>query len=418
MKLLKWFQPKVIFSKKNSIILSIIFSSLFLGFVSGVVATKTKIEDVSNYVANVVKNDAKGDLLSVTVEMFDGTRPPKAEGEFRKLYGVFRQERITFAAGYNLTKDETITVNEIDPTQNLSAVYIEDTTGSDEYKGHYKDKTFPVEFMFPLKRNDKISVRTMCVGKTQAEKILKSRGVVKDKYEEADYKTLVNTSIMVEAPGVFPPTKPDEDDKRVFLIQSVFYDDTYYIKDLYSTIGDFFTTSYYFPGTARMQNAYFMSSYEYENKYFMNYINETYKNQNCLFKCATDNGKNLKNEIDEAKVTSFYKMSSQTDFIEVLLITLASTLLIIAFFLLYSFFDTYNIQVFVSHLVTIFLPFLILFVINLFTGNVFWFSEIGTKVNAILSIIYAIGFFAFYIYKKYVPIVKKGKKKSYGEISV
>lgn len=399
---------KEILSKKNLLILSTIFLSLTISFVSGTLAAKTKIEDVSNYISNVVRDDIKENLLPITVETFDGTSLPDSEYEFRRLYGVFRQERITFASGYNLTKEEEIIVSEIDKTENLSAVYIGSTTGSDEYEDHYRDVTYPVEFFFPLVRYDSVSMKTVCIGESQAKKVLANRGVKKDNYTKADFETLLGTPFYIDINKV----------ETKFVIQDIFFDDTYYVSDLRRTIGDFFITSYYFPKEVRKQNTYFMSQYQYENKYFIDYINELYSGRNCLLKCVTNQGKNLRNPIDEQKIISFFGMKSRANFFETTMITVAITLLVITFFLLYLFIERYELYLFISHVVVVFIPFIIFFIINIFAKNVFLFSEVGTKTNAILSIIFVLGFTAFYIFKKYRPKSKKELSEDHEEMDI
>lgn len=402
MKFWKKTKFKEIIDKKNLFILSSIFVSLTVGLLSGASCPKTKIEDTSNYISNVVKNDTVSQgLLPITIESFDGTSLPDSEAEFLRLYGVFRQERITFASGYNLTKDETITIDELDASENLSAVYIGSTTGSDEYKDHYRDVTYPVEVIFPFVRYDSVSNQTACLSMTQAKVVLKKRGIDKVEYDNDDYKTLIATPIYINVKG----------EVIKFVIQNIFYDDTYYIKDLKRSIGEFFITSYYFPKTVRKQNAYFMSSYPYENKYFIEYINSVYKDRNCLLKCATDQGKNLKNEIDVKRITNFYGVSSQTSFYETTMITIAAMFALVTFVLLYYFYDKYDFNLLISHFIILFIPFIIFFFINLITNNVFIFSEVGTKTNAILMFVYIFGFSIFYFVKKFQKrSIRKGAK--------
>lgn len=402
---------KTIFSKKNLIVLLCFLSSLSLMFCSGIFSPDTKNEEISSYMAETVRSKVPSkDLLCITVESNSGLNLPDSESQFLNLYGVFRQERITFASGYNFHKSQTITIGEIDSSANLSAVYIGSTTGSEPYKGHFKDITYPVEFMFPLKRNDAVSVRTACLSTSQARTVLKNRGIIKadEDYVNADYEKLLNTATNITIDGeVFD-----------FLIQDIFYEDTYYINGLNNTIGDFFITSYYFPKKVQKANAYFMSGFEYENKFFIDYINEVYGSVGYDIKPVTTK---LTGTIDAEYIVSFSKTENSLRFLEAIFITIGTFAALLGIILVFHFFEPYSKTLLISHLAFLFVPYICFYLAHVIFKTIVIFANTGTVANAITCIVGAVLLIGLYFYKKYYKIrvhIKKAQKEKYEELGI
>lgn len=402
---------KTIFSKKNFIVLLCFLSSLSLMFCSGIFSPDTKNEEISSYMAETVRSKVPSkDLLCITVESSSGLNLPDSESQFLNLYGVFRQEKITFASGYNFHKSQTITIGEIDSSINLSAVYIGSTTGSDPYKGHFKDITYPVEFMFPLKRNDAVSVRTACLSTSQARTVLKNRGIVKadEDYVNADYEKLLNTATNITIDGeVFD-----------FLIQDIFYEDTYYINGLNNTIGEFFITSYYFPKKVQKANAYFMSGFEYENKFFIDYINEVYGSVGYDIKPVTTK---LTGTIDTEYIVSFTKTENSLRFLQAIFITIGTFLTLLGIILVFHFFELYSKTLLISHLAFLFVPYICFYFVHVIFKTIVIFANTGTVANAITCIVGAVLLIGLYFYKKSYKIkahIKQAQKEKYEELGI
>ena len=402
---------KVIFSKKNILVLTCFLSSLSLMFCSGIFSPSTKNEDISSYLAETVQTKVPTkDLLCVTVQSNSGLSLPDSESQFLNLYGVFRQERITFASGYNFHKSETITIDELDSTKNLSAVYIGSTTGSDLYNGRYRDVTYPVDFMFPLKRNDAVSVRTACLSRPQARTVLRSRGVDKADadYTTVDYEKLLNTATNINING----------EVYDFLIQDIFYEDTYYINGLLNTIGDFFITSYYFPKVSQKANAYFMSAFEYENNFFISYINEVYGPVGYDIKPVTTH---LTDTIDVEYIVSFSKENNSLRFLHGLFIALGTFIALLGLILVFSFYEIYPKIVLVSDIVVLFIPYVCFYLVHIIFNTISIFSNTGTVANAITCIALSILLIVLYFYKKNYKArarIKREQKERYEELGI
>lgn len=402
---------KKIFVKKNLSVLACFISSLSLMFCSGIFSPDTRNEEISAYIAETVKSKVPSkDLLCITVQSNSGLNLPDSESQFLNLYGVFRQERITFASGYNFHKNQKIFIEDINNETNMSAVYIGSNTGSYEYKGHYKDMTYPVEFLFPLKRNDAVSVRTACLSTSQARDVLKSRGIIKDdgEYTNSDYEKLLNTATNISIDGeIFD-----------FLIQDIFIENTYYINGLKNTIGDFFITSYYFPKKVQKANAYFMSGFEYENKFFIDYINEVYGHVGYELKPVTTK---LSDDIDVDYIVSFVNEGESKQFLVAIFVALGTFISLLGLVLINHFFEEYSILLLISHLLILFVPYLMFFLIHTIFGTIVIFSNTGTVANAICTLLLIVLLVALYFWKKISKVrekLKEEKMEKYEEFNI
>ena len=156
--------------------------SFSLTFVAGMFAENTKIESCARDVVNIVNTKVPTkDLLGVTVEAGESGSLPNSEDQFYKLYGVFRQEKITFASGYNLTKQDNVRIDDLDPNFNFPVAYLQYTHGSHPYdRGHkkYKDDVYPVELMFPYD-SEYLNSKKIVISDIHARSLLKTKeGIV------------------------------------------------------------------------------------------------------------------------------------------------------------------------------------------------------------------------------------------------
>ena len=396
--------------QKNSLITLLIFLSTFLSlsltFVSGYFSSESLFEDNSIYISEIVdKCVPTKDLMAVSLESVGSDSLPNSETEFLNLYGVFRQEKITFTSGYNLTKENSVTIEELENSVNYSVGYLGSTVSSNEYKGHYKDANYPVEFMFPCKRYDNVSMQTAIIGQHQADLLLEKRHREKSSggYTSEDYFSLIASIINITIEGKSYP----------FVIQDIFYDSTYYVTGISNTVGDFFFTSYYFPNVLKKQNAYFMCKYSYENAFFMKYINSVYtEKDNFSIKCVKNK---ITKEFDEERALNFYYNEISKDvFVKTILTVVSSFLLFIALSLIFVFIKKYNILILISHSAFAFLPFIIFKIIYLISGNVRIFSEFGATLNSIFLLVFIVSNICIYLFKKnYVGKLKITESSEY-----
>lgn len=386
----------------NLVSILMMIVSFSLTFVAGMFAENTKIESCARDVVNIVNTKVPTkDLLGVTVEAGENRSLPNSEDQFYKLYGVFRQEKITFASGYNLTKQDDVRIDDLDPNFNFPVAYLQYTMSSPKYKRghkHYKDDVYPVELMFPYDSQDTGS-KKIVISDIHARSLLKTKkGIIKpdDEYIEGDYELLLKDSLEVKVNGT----------PHNFIIQSIFYSDTYYVEGLYHTIGDFFFTSVYFPNTIKKQNLYFMNNFDYENKFFMEYLNKLYDRGDYRLNCVQNT---LPEEINETVVTYFfYGETKNAVFLEAILLTVSVVYLAVSLFISIAIMREEKIYWLLLKIMFAFVPFATFFVIFIITKSVLLFSYAGTLANFILMSIYLVAIVVAYIVTK--NKVKNGER--------
>ena len=366
-----------------SCILSIVAVSLI--FVGGIFYSNTHTEKIADYATRVVKNNTvnkKYCCLTVGSGSKGGSLPDPAS-EFHNLYGVFKQEKITFASAINADKGHEIRfLNNL--SDNLSFFYL-GPIGTVQYNNHYKHYIYPIETMFPFSDVKGISDYSVSISQTHANKLLQQNG---EEMHDGDfslnqYKNLLNTPITIQIDG----------NPFVFGIQNIFFETDYYYEGLADVMGDFVLCSYFLPNNLHRErkNLYFMSEYTYQNRYFMSYINDVYTTKDFDIKV---NHFNIANDIDDEYMLSFYysKTATDNDWISIMLFIISGAILSTS--LLFAIKQTKIGEKTLSLLPLIFLftPYLVFLLLFKVTKDLALFSETSTKLNAI----YIIAFISLY----------------------
>ena len=277
-----------------------------LVFIGGIFSANTQIEKVASYATEVVNTATeKKNLCAITVQATDESKAlADNETEFHNLYGVFRQEKITFATAINPDGEYDISITGI--SNNLSLLYVGPvgTKECDHGEMRYRHFVYPIQMMFDDGRYYELNNYIIYISKTHATTILESKGVEKQEdgtYTFDDYQSLVASTINM----TFNETEYD------FIVQNIYYEEDYYYQGLFDVMGDFGIVSYYLPEglSNKRKNMYFMSDYTYQNKYFMDYINTVYSSKKYLVQV---NEHNLTKEINIDRLLSFYYGGSVT----------------------------------------------------------------------------------------------------------
>lgn len=384
--------------KKYNKLLAVL-ASLFaftLIFVGGFFSSNTQLERIAEYATNVVKNNTSNkSLCALTIgKTEDSGSLPDADSEFHNTYGTFMQQRIAFASAVNPDKDITIHFDNIE-TDNLSLLY-GGAVGTISYDDHFKHNTLPIEVMFPDERMYDISNYVIYISQSHADSILDSLSVVRQEdgfHTTTEYNSLLKRLIPISINGV----------SSDFVIQNIYYQFNYYYDSLFEIMGDFAIFSYYLPENYRSEqrNMYFMDEYFYHNRYFMNYINAAYSSHNYSVKI---NHYNLVGQFDEDFFLSFYYSKSiyNYDWVYTLIVINAILLLISSLFLIFFINpeDKHNILYSALHLGVLFIPYLIFSMAYRFTGNVYFLSEISSKTNVVILLIYGFIYVILSIYRR------------------
>lgn len=391
------------FNFKNLISALLVFFSLSSIFVGSYFSDDAKQERIADYASQVAKNQSDGDIFALTVE---NTKQPQGllpvDHELYSLYGIFKQEKITFASTINSSKEHTIYLEDNFDT-NLSILYV-GPVGSNAYHNHFKHYVFPVELMFedvPSKAY-KTSNYISYISKTQATQILNKRNGIVDsdhEYSDEEYRSLLYQPVSFTIDG-------QESEK--FSVINIYLEENYYCKGLNSVMGDFIISSYYLPFGLRndQKSLYFMSKYSYQNRYFMNYINQVYSGDE--YKVSI-NYYNIIGNIDADLITSFHNREKSDYTASLILLSISATLFLslIIFFLIIKGSTNLGILSF-----TYFGTYLIFLFMYLISKNVCWFSFLGCKLFVLFGVLSAVFVFIF----RAILFYRREKKKY--EISI
>ena len=391
--------------------ISLVFFSLVLFICSGVFSSDTVLENSANYVAEVVKNNTKNKTYcAITVtqtEKSGATADPY--NEFHSLYGIFRQERATFGSMYNINKQDSVFLKEINGEINQSIFYL-GPVGTIEYKEHYKTYTYPFEVMFEDERMYDISKYVAYVSQSQADSILEARGESKGEsgYTEAQYKSLLKTLTPIEINGT----------TANFAINNIYYETSYYYDCFNEIANDFILMSYYLPVELARSNIYLLNEYEYQNQYFMKYINNLYSNKKFDVKVCKNN---INGDINEQLITNFYygSLNSKLDWVTALFIVAAVVSMAANIYFVWFKLHLEKKALFFSiEAALLLLPYLMFKIIYSTTKNMFIFSSFGTKLNVIFILIFIlINIIMFFVDKKY-NLQKIKTRDKYEEICI
>lgn len=367
---------------KMNIVLNVflIILGLSCSFISGFFSTDTKLEKNAEYITKVVKENTKSKkYCGITVQSTkDSGAVLDSNSEFHAHYGAFRQTKITYAPAINPDKKHNIQIslNNKILSDNLSALYV-GPIGTDEYNGHYKHYTYPIEVMFGDERMYDVSENIMYISQYHADKILEEKGISKNSdgtYATEQYKKLIKSTVPVNVDG----------DLFNFAIQNIYYPTNYYYEGLTEVMGDFIMVSYFMPKNLRAEqtNMYFMSGFDYQNLYFMNYIRNGYSNGKYLVKL---NPYNIVGDVNTEYLLSFYYSHEESSgFLKVFIVLIGIILLLVALYLYFNLYNDQKKSLALLYFCALLVPYVIFYMLYQISNNVLFLSRSGTKTYLIL----------------------------------
>lgn len=368
------------FLKKNKFIsILLAFFSLSSVYIGGSFSSNTQFEKIAEHATNIVVNHTENKKYCAVTVQATGDSGPIADSnsEFHQLYGVFKQQKITFASGINADKKRDITLGE-SISDKLSILYV-GPVGTIKYNGHYKHYSSPIEMMFEDQRNYDINRYVIYISQSHADKLLDGDSNhnrnENGQYDKSDYESLIKTNI---------PFFIDGNEHQV-LVQNIYYQSNYYYDGLKEVMGDFVISSYYLPENLRseQQNIYFLSEYTYQNKFFMNYINNVYSSRKFDVKL---NHYNIVGNVDDSYLLTFYYSSEiyRLDWLAIFIYVISGFLLLASLALVIyqnRTINKKNAPVILTNIFVLFIPYLVFKIIYMFTNNVSYFSIDSGKIT-------------------------------------
>ena len=386
--------------------------SFSFSFLSGYFSNDAHEEAIAEYASEIATKHTNDGIFAITLGNIEGkaTLLP-VDHELYNLYGIFKQEKITFASSINSDKTEHNIVLESNLSSNLSILYV-GPLGSFSYKDHFKHYVFPVESMFEDNQTKAYEVsQYICyLSKSQATRLLNKRRGNDETYNEYtidDYKSLLYEPVSVRI---------DEENVFDFSVINIYLENNYYHYGLNAVMGEYIVCSYYLPMELRKQqkSMYFMSKYVYQNRYFMNYINSTYPGDNYL---VSVNKYNIKGSFDETRTLSFrdlYKNEQSTS----LIFLLGSIFMLSGFLFACIFLDKRSLKI-----TSVVIPCFVYFgfkIISHSTGMSEWFSSYSCRIFFWLYLGLILAYISFMLIPRLFKLRKKDKitQGLYYEINV
>lgn len=421
-KLAKLIQkPKAV----HFIAIGLIFASLSVSISTGFVSNDANAEILSNDISNFVKTNTNGaEYLGVTVEKnIEGHIYSRDDNdaEFLRLYGVFSQKRVTFAAGFNLNKKNNISVGEFDHREgedNYSMIYVGQTMCV-EYEDVYKHDPYPLLFKFPLVRKE-IKQRaydlkfSISISESRAKELLIKKLPEKDPddFTDDDYlKNIIGSSISVSVDGF----------EQTYLIQDIYLERDYYYDCLKEMVGDFLVlTDFNYPKSGveknlRQQRLYLFNEYPYQTEFFFDYLNSAYPDGDSIFSLVTYNF--VDKDKDAGFILGFRNLLNQKSNVWGTIFIVFSILLAFLSLIYAILCEIYlNKTSLIICFITLFIPYAIFKLVFLITGNVKVFSGIGTKINGIILMVYAFALIALVVFRS--SIRKRTSNNGSAEVDI
>lgn len=399
---IKTFLINLVDVKKSIIAFSItLFGSVCLLF-SGVSSNNTLLFKSASYVANLVETNEKVNHIAVVAEQKEDGIVPDTATELRGLYGAFGNRESNYAGTINAAKDRDLTFLDFDLENRLTFVYVQ--TGvqvsekkEDDGKTHYRMEFYPLELMFEFYPNSPTSFYSfLYLSTSQARKVVDYRfpglfnkdtpleELLNNESFISKCKEIIGTGISIRF----------NDEIEIYQITNIFYEKDYFYNIVHETLGEFLVGYNQYPTGFQKQATYFLNKYEYQNKFYLNYIKEYYGKKNCLFD-VTSLGLST---INKSAVLDCLQESN--NFVSVLLFTISIISILFATFMMFRF-ELFNVTYAFYSIVSLFIPYLFGLLLWKIVKNVAFFSPFFTVSFLIYMLVISLFYICFYLFEKW-----------------
>lgn len=369
---------KVLQSKITSIVC--IFVALINIFLFGSFSNDFVLEENASDISELVKNN---ETEYATISVFNNGNSPQTlpvSSEFYSMYSIFNinENKCTFAATGNANKNHDIQIKDISNSEKNYSILYADYNRNKEYNGHWKHDFYPLELMFRGENSRSGDAYSFCyVSQTDANTIMSLRGI-------DNYESLIGTNIRVVVDST----------EYLYTIGNIYYEQNYFYQGLAETIGDFIFTYTTFPVGVKKENTYFLNSFQYQNKYYLNRIISKYDKNSFDVELNTFN---LKKYDRDRLLRFFYHNDTSFNWVFVFSIILSSLLLFYSLAWAWFFFSPKNKIDLVIIVITLCLPYLLARLSFEMSKSILFFSYSSTVVNLIfIAVILAtLAIFAF-----------------------
>lgn len=405
---------KKILEKDNFFIrLIVIFVALSLIFVAGIFSTDVKIEDTSQYASYVVKNNTPNKTvisLVVSKKNENSEQLPSWETEFYSLYGSFKERTITFASTINADKHYDLKLNDgcNNISSSVSMLYF-GPLGTIQYPANnptnYKHYILPIELMFEdSKKSYDVNRYIINISQSHANKLLLNKGYTPQNdgnFLLEEYEQLIRTECTLIKNGT---------DISKVCINNIYLEKNYYFEGLKETLKDFVMVSYYLPWNLRneQENCYFLNDSEYQNSYFMRYINNVYGKEKYIIRL---NHNNIIGDVDDKRIVNFNSnINSSLNWLSVFILTLSILLLAFSILIMVKFSVLIKKEIVLEAIILI-IPYLLFYILYKIINNLLIFSSFSCKCYLFMTL----GYLFIVLFITFLRVRRKKQLDKFGE---
>lgn len=265
---------------KLMIPVGLLFFGFSLLFPAGFFAPASYLDDFCEYSASLAKNHTtSGTYLSMVVEPKSFDRPMgDTRDDFTSLYGVFRENKASFAGTVNAERSHTIFLPEVyGEDRNLAFLYVT-TPGftNVEYKGAWKHEYYPIQLMFKGVSKSPGTYSFCYLPRSYADVLLRKSGL---ELTTENYESLLGKTVDITIDGA----------SYTWTIGDIYLEVNYYYEAVHETIGDFLLVYNRFPDDMKKQALFLLTDYGFQNKFITQYANGKYNFSDYEYFFGTNN---------------------------------------------------------------------------------------------------------------------------------
>lgn len=386
--------------KKSVLSFSVFLLCSLLMLASGVFSDNTSLYRSANYFSEVIKtNNIKH--IAVSCESNNGATMPNTSVELRSLYGAFGNRETNYAGTINSTKEKDIRITNYDIESNFSFVYIQSGTevhAPTEKNKYYRHEFYPLDLMFEYHANNPLDFYSfMYISTTHARKIIDANYPGMFDPDTPLSELLENSSFIEKCREIIENKVPIvvsfEGNNKTFQVTNIFYEENYFYDTVHETIGEFLVGYNQYPEGFNKQATYFLNKYEFQNRFYLDYINKRYSDKEYSLSIC-DYGGLIK--INQKEAMRFrandYKALS-------IVLTIASILVLALPVFLMIRYSLFNKTFVLYSTISFFVPYLVCALLYLITKNICVFPPYYSVFVLTISILFATFFIVFSIFK-------------------
>lgn len=380
--------------KKYIILFFMFLLSSFVCFSSGAFHFDTSCEKIAGRITNLVNNetiDGKYAAMVISQNTNDKNLPSEYQ-EYNYWKYIFRHSNYGYVSTVNAKKEHEIIFSEAECENRITFICSTVNTCYRYKNGYYKHELYDLFFMFEGNRTIIGDAINFCaISKNVADSILEKRGIVKNgEYSEDDYRALLGTNTTLSFDGT----------NYYFSIFNVYLEDSEFCTNTRTVFNEFVLSYTKFPVGYDRESTYVFNSFNYQNYHKIKRILSIFNTSDYSYCFSKSNFKNGGYADDNVIVSFFTNTENNYTYISIMLTILSFSLYIVSFMILFFISTRKKYLPLVISITSLFVPYLLFFLIHLFVGINALFSYHSLKAFAFVIMVSFFFVFFFIISRK------------------